>query len=498
MKRYIFISLMFFTAIIANGQYDYFDIIEGEVGDNVADRTSAVELTENGYVIWGLHSIVGTSQVFLYEYNLEGIRVDSVSYPSQNEFVYIGENNSFHFDADLSSYIYSAGVVESDGTHKGYLMKFTTSYDTLLTSRYSLYSHTYIRSFGVFNDGYILLVDYSPNDDFVGSLMIKTNFDGEVEWQQVLRPYEIGANYSNRDIERAADKYFITGLAIDNGDLYGLLSITDLEGNLLEEIEYYDQTYEEWSPLGVTQLTNGELMVIQSLGYEEYDDPLNQGFYWMNIRLAKIDPETGEEYWNQTYLENNELIFGRWVDIEPTEDGGLIILGIAYSDEVNFYNFLYKIDAEGNEEWFKTYWVEEGGFAVNWLRDVEVAHDGGYIMAGTIENSSVDNFTRAWVLKVDACGDEQWQDCQPLSTSNKLETPPLQFYPNPSSGVVSMHAIDPLTSYILYDLSGSILEQKSIQPSHILNLDFSKYSGIFIIQVQSASGNFAVQKLVIQ
>lgn len=420
---------MLSAAFYARGQYNYFDIIEGEVGDTISEATVSIELSQDGYVSWGLFSTVDYNHVYLYEYNTEGERIDSNTYTHPGEFVFIGSSQTFITEPQSSGYLFSCGIFQDDNSFAGYTMSFSGTFDINYAERYSPYPYTYFRGLESFGDEIISLGDYSPDNGFVGSFIQRTDLAGEVLSNTVLHPYEFGANYSNSYIEQVADKYFISGLVMDNGDLYGLLSITDLEGNLQEEIEYYDQSYGEWSPLGVTQLTDGELMVVQSLGYEEYDDPLNQGFYWKNIRLAKIDPETGEEYWNQAYLVDYELISGRWIDIEPTEDGGLIILGIAYSPEITIYSYLLKIDAAGNQEWIKDFWKEES--AINWLRDVEVAHDGGYIMAGTIENNDIDEFTRAWVLKVDACGDEQWEDCQPLSTEVEDVSSTFKVFPNP-------------------------------------------------------------------
>jgi hypothetical protein len=494
-KRVVLLCCLLIISDITLAQFNNFEIIEGIPGDTITNGTVSVQLSENGYVSWGLHSTIGYNHVYLYEYDLTGVRIDSNAFAHPNEFVYIGTAQSFIKNLESGGYLYSAGITQSDNTTAGYLMSFSNDLDTSFTERYSPYPYTYIRGVGIFEDEYILLGDYSPNDGFVGTFMLRTNLEGEVLSNTILHEYENLANYSNSYIEKVGEKYFISGLVMDNGDQYGMLSITDLEGNLLEEIEYYDQSYDDWSPLGLAKLANGELMIVQSLGYEEYDDPLNQGFYWKNIRLAKFGPETGEEYWSQIYLDQNEIIRGRWMDIEPTEDGGVIVLGFAYSDDIFSYCWLMKIDAEGNEEWFQTYWIEEGGFAVNWLRDVEVAHDGGYIMAGTVENYDIDNFSRAWILKVDACGDTEWQDCQPLSTDEPDAKPNVVLYPNPATDMLFWDGqIERLTFYNI--LGKMVLQQNqtlSNQSLSISNLE----SGFYTVVIEKPGKSFS-QKLLIE
>ncbi len=497
MIRHILICFFFVASHHAEAQFDYFELIEGEIGDNVAELTAAVELSENGYVSWGLTGTLGDSQTYIFEYDLFGNKVDSNFISHPDGYVYIGENNNFIKSEIQSGYTYVCGKLKDNDSLVGFLIQFDENLDTLYTIEYPLFFETYFRGFTALEDRYLLLGDYSPTGSFVGSFATKISLAGEVQWTEILREHQPSDNFANYYAERVGEKYFISGLVMDNGDQYGMLSITDLEGNLLAEIEYYDQSYDDWSPLGLTKLANGELMVVQSLGYEEYDDPLNQGFYWKNIRLAKINPETGEEYWSQIYHDENDLIFGRWMDIEPTDDGGAIVLGISYSDEIFLYNYLMKIDSEGNEEWFQTYWIEEGGFAVNWLRDVEVAHDGGYIMAGTVENYDIDPFSRAWILKVDACGDTEWQDCQPLSTANPNEVS-LKVYPNPSTGAFTVELpFEPsFVSWEILDLSGRQVKSESLTGStDKTEIRTDLPSGLYLIIVKTKSGEVHSQKI---
>ena len=489
--------MSFFLVVVgeAKCQFQYFELVEGIPGDTISELTTSIELSDNGYVSWGLYSTIGYNHVYLYEYDNTGIRIDSNAFTHPNEFVYIGTAQSFIKDTATGGYLYSSGISQSDNTLAGYLMSFSNESDTNFTKRYSPYQQTYIRGVGIFEDEYILLGDYSPNDGFVGTFMLRTNLEGEVLSNTILHEYENLANYSNSYIERVGEKYFISGLVMDSGDQYGMLSITDLEGNLLEEIEYYDQGYDDWSPLGLTKLANEEIMVVQSLGYEEYDDPLNQGFYWKNIRLAKIDPEAGDEYWSQTYQDQNDIIRGRWMDIEPTDDGGIVILGFGYSDDIFSYCWLMKVDAEGNEEWFQTYWIEEGGFAVNWLRDVEVAHDGGYIMAGTVENYDIDDYSRAWILKVDACGDTEWQDCQPLSSEKPVDEPSVVLYPNPTSDMLFWDG--QFESMKIYDIQGKIVLEQN-QAMTIQSISINKLESGFYTVVIEKQGKSYSQKLLIE
>jgi len=52
-------------------------------------------------------------------------------------------------------------------------------------------------------------------------------------------------------------------------------------------------------------------------------------------------------------------------------------------------------------EWEYTY----GGDEFDWFYDIQPTRDGGYIAAGLSEE---DNLYYAWLLKVDADGEEEW------------------------------------------------------------------------------------------
>jgi hypothetical protein len=481
-----------------NAQFEYFELIEGVNGDDIYQASTNIEVVPDGYTTWGLYSTIGPNCAEIRAYDEQGNLLDTNALCSINEFVYVSETVSFKFDELSNQYYYCAGLIDSSANENGYLISFDTELDTNYTKRFSLYGTTYFRGFHVFENEIVMLGEYSPPDEgFVGSFMLRTSLTGEILSSTILHPWQDGSNFSNTHIEKLNDRYYLGGLADEGGDRFGTLSITDEEGNLIEEIDYQDDEFEVWSRLGITKLTNDELMVVQTPGYEEYENDLNIDLFWRTVRLAKIDPLTGEEYWSQNYLDNYEIVSGRWMDIEATPDGGVAILGVAYgTPEVFYYNYLLKIDAEGNQEFFQTYWVEEGGFAVNWLRDLEVAHDGGFIMAGSLENYDIDPWSRSWILKVDACGDMEWQDCQPLSSADEVQVQ-AKLFPNPSAGLVQVESSDFLEAYTLYDINGRIIDQGFLSQTHQASIDFSEYSGVYVLELETTEGALMKKRLVL-
>jgi len=93
--------------------------------------------------------------------------------------------------------------------------------------------------------------------------------------------------------------------------------------------------------------------------------------------------------------------------IYQTNDGGYIIVGTTYSfgSGIGRNAWLLKLDPNGNEEWNKTY----GGFYTEVGNHVQQTSDGGYILIGWTDsfNGSF-NDNNIFLVKTDANGVEQW------------------------------------------------------------------------------------------
>jgi len=123
-----------------------------------------------------------------------------------------------------------------------------------------------------------------------------------------------------------------------------------------------------------------------------------------DIWVIKVD-ENGDEQWNETYgLEGEETA----KIIKQTPDSGYMIAGTSASFSNGGYNkdiWLIKVDGNGDEQWNKTY----GGLRTEEANSILSTSDNGYLIVGSTSSfGSYKYDTDLWLIKVNQTGEEQW------------------------------------------------------------------------------------------
>ena len=122
-----------------------------------------------------------------------------------------------------------------------------------------------------------------------------------------------------------------------------------------------------------------------------YTDSFGAGLY--DMLLIKTDP-SGNAVWTKTFGGTGRD-YGN--SVRQTSDGGFIVLGYTLSFGAGGDDFyLVKTDANGNEEWFKTY----GGSASDVGFFLRQTNDGGLIMTGHTLSSGA-GVHDVWLIKTD-------------------------------------------------------------------------------------------------
>ena len=129
-------------------------------------------------------------------------------------------------------------------------------------------------------------------------------------------------------------------------------------------------------------------------GYILAGDTTPYGASWEDVWLIKTDVN-GIEQWNRTF---GESMYEAAYSVQQTSDEGYILVGYTRYDA-----WLIKTDTNGNEEWNRTF----GGSMYETAYSVQQTSDEGYILAGYNRSYGASNHD-AWLIKTDANGNEQW------------------------------------------------------------------------------------------
>jgi hypothetical protein len=342
------------------------------------------------------------------------------------------------------------------GKDNGYLMKLDAEGDTLWTKVLGGGSWDALLSVQQTREGGYILCGYTESfgGQFGGIWLIKTDGDGDTTWTRV---YEFGQHglcvQQTRD-----DGYIIAGTRgwSENGGMLSLLLIrTDEVGDTLwtQNIytPYVDAAFcvretdddgfiavglkgSEWNPYASSSISKSVPEQKSAVSASDYD-------FYSDLWLVKTDAD-GDTLWTQTYGGDYNDV-GFWV--EQTPDGGYIITGskgivdlsgkrradtprAKGSESVGYMGdvWLIKTDEDGEIVWEKTM----GGNQDDAGLSIQLTTDGGYIIAGTQELSSLPLFKNpstttgemlsstgagmsagradCWLIKTDAQGDTVW------------------------------------------------------------------------------------------
>jgi hypothetical protein len=141
---------------------------------------------------------------------------------------------------------------------------------------------------------------------------------------------------------------------------------------------------------------NFSIQQTQEGGYIMASVSLTFGAGYTDIWIVKLNPN-GEIEWQKTYGGSG---FDLAHSIQQTQDGGYVVAGWTGSFGAGDKDaWVLKLDANGEIEWQKTY----GGSGFDLAHSIQQTQDGGYVVAGWTETFGAGNMD-VWVLKLDANG----------------------------------------------------------------------------------------------
>ncbi len=213
-----------------------------------------------------------------------------------------------------------------------------------------------------------------------------------------------------------------------------------------------------------------------------------------DVRIMKIDA-------SGTILWNNKSYGGNLKDIckmiQPTSDGGYIVGAISRSfGWINPQMWLLKLDASGDTTWTRHF----GSAYHNHCYSARQTPDGGYIAVGHSRNA-VDDW-QVMLVKINSSGNFEPQVVPTYMEELALNNI-INFYPNPSNGIVKIDLSGDLTASILkiQNAMGQEVFSQTINTSNQVDsrsIDLNgKEPGIYFLTIQSAT-NLTTKKLILE
>jgi len=208
------------------------------------------------------------------------------------------------------------------------------------------------------------------------------------EWNKTFGGSKKDGGY---DVQQSSDGgYILAGVTSSFG--YGNDDVWLIKTNELGD-EQWNRTY------GSTRFESAKSVLQTSDGcYTVLGITSSYGAGGWDMWLIKTDAN-GNELWNCSY-GGDDTDWAR--SLYQTSDGGYILIGYTQSYGAGGEDvWLVKTDANGNEEWNKTY----GGTDRDKARDGQITSDGGFIITGNTRHTDE---TKTFLIKTDSFGIEEW------------------------------------------------------------------------------------------
>jgi Secretion system C-terminal sorting domain len=412
------------------------------------------EIDENYFFVGGHNNSNGPAKSGMFALNDVG--------EIQNSIVFFNDSTAYYISGasggDIrNNKMVAGGIIirPPDLTRIGIVVVFDEFGDTLVTGEYLSPNEENVRFYkGIITDsGYLGCgtVDNINEEDVAIGILVKFDLEGNVLWRQDYQPQNnLGVFLYSAD--QTPDGGFLLGGSRISGENNDHLVIkTDSLGN------------EEWRKVEGNQYQNGTAMVTNTgdgnfifCGWNSINSTYNS-----YPQVTKLDLE-GDTIWSRNYGSIGVMKTAR--SIKLLDDGGFVFCG---SDRLQgvLYGQIRKIDADGNEIWYRRYTHTEGIDC--WFNDVTPTSDGGYILTGLLGGDQDLGIEQdMWAMKVDSYGCLV-PGCE-LINVDELHPTALSIYPNPCDDFINVFVESILLNdceISLFDIHGKLISASPVRES---------------------------------
>lgn len=191
---------------------------------------------------------------------------------------------------------------------------------------------------------------------------------------------------------------------------------------------------------------DGSVIVATRVGKEEVFG--NQGYIFWDPLILKVNASLGSVAWERKMRTFKKYPINQFHKIVKSPAGdGYVAAGIAVVDTGRTGAILAKVSPEGDSLWMRQYLYVTTPGCYHAIYDLEPTPDGGYVMVGEARPYNAYDtlypppIQQGWILKVDEWGCLV-PGCQldvateEVPNENQLK---LKVYPNPASGELYVH-----------------------------------------------------------
>ncbi|MFN0212621.1 MAG: T9SS type A sorting domain-containing protein [Saprospiraceae bacterium] len=340
--------------------------------------------------------------------------------------------------------------------------------------------------------GYILAGRTSSTDGDVAGFhgyldywVVKLDSTGVLEWQKCLGGTGLDIGYAI--VQTNDGGYIVTGESDSNdGDVkynHGNSDYWVVKLNFEGKIEWEKSLGGigiDWGN-DIRQTREGGYIVIGQARSTGGDVTGNHGGYdcWV-VKLTEI----GEIEWEKALGGSNGDV---GLSIQQTLDDGYILVGVTQSidgdvigNHGNLDAWVVKLTVEGEIQWQRAL----GGTGPEIGFSIQQTDDKGYIMSGDAwsndgDVSGVQGKTDFWIVKLSP-------ESSPTTTAPSV---PLEIFPNPGSGIITLSLPDESSSLTLSiaDMLGRELSRQTIAPGDPVDTS-TLVNGFYLLTATTPSG----------
>jgi len=257
---------------------------------------------------------------------------------------------------------------------------------------------------------------------------------GNVLWHQLIHAPTEGV-FRNLDISVVDGGYVWSGAKGVAENTSGRLERISQDG----ELEWFIQNSNGSGAMRHALILD-TIITAEAHKYADYENSSNPQFAYSYLRLSYLDVNL------ETLVNSTDIQVGEpWVSngvfkILQGNNDAYVISGTFYEpvdSHLELVSYILQVDENFQLDWYTKLSYSQCPSCENILYDMEIAPDGGYVMVGSFRDYDVSFNERTWLVKVDACGDLEWQGCAPVGIGEfKVQDSRLRVYPNPASNHV--------------------------------------------------------------